>query len=216
MVDLFYAIYRYIKDRIDLAPALSAMTMTEGDMIFVAPPAVIREVLNAYTAWRVVPGVQYMENNLMSYEARAFRDRLNGGLYGAGKMEIDGYVIHMMPYSWGLLKGQGLSDAYLLTGQIGNVKLINGQLNDMRTVPQNYPDADYSYTDGGKFLTWYNKAQTCLYREVEMQPRLLMWAPWAQVRFINIKMNSIAPILSPDPWSASFFPQASFTGAVCP
>jgi hypothetical protein len=215
-IDILLAAFRRVRDRINMSPALAAQSMQVGDIIFVAPTHVLRCLLDAYTCWSVCPGQQYNETNLNTYEARAFRNNLNGGMFNSGRIFLDGFEIPLMEYSWGLIKGPTLADAYLLTGGIGSIKMIQGQYNDMSNVPSAYPEALYAYTDGGRILTWTNQDNTCVQREIEMQPRLLLWGPWAQVRFQDIKCTTPGGIISPDPWETSFFPETSFLAPVCP
>lgn len=212
-IDVLQAIYRRVRARIALSPALSARDLSVGDMIFVMPDDYIDCLLNFYTCWRVCPGEQYNENNLQSFDARNFRNSLNGGMFGAGRIFLHGFEIPIMPYSWGLLKGPTRFDGYLLTGQIGGIKLIQGQYNDMSGAASRKDR--YSFTDGGRLLTWGEDDKTCERRVVEMQPRLLAWAPWAQARFIDLKCSTVLGPMSPDPTS-SFFPETSFNGAECP
>ena len=146
-------------------------------------------------------------------ETRTFRDGLNGGMFGAGRIFLDGFEIPIMPYEWALTGHNNLSDAYLLTNKVGGQRLINGQYNDMSKAVPKMIAADY--TDGGRLLTWTEQDKTCLMREVEMQPRLLAWAPWAQARFIDILCSTPGGPLSPDPWDLSFFPECSFHTDVC-
>jgi len=215
-VDVLLAAFRRVMDRIQNSPALASQPLSVGDMVFVAPTHVLRCLLDHYTCWSVCDGKQYNEVQLQTYEARTFRNNLNGGMFQAGKIYLDGFEIPLIAYNWGLLKSGLLGDAYLLTGAIGNIKLIQGQLLDMRQVPGGYPDANYSYTDGGRVLTWTERDKTCVYREIEMQPRLLSWAPWAQVRFQDIRCTQPGGVISPDPWETSFFPETSFNVPVCP
>jgi hypothetical protein len=105
---------------------------------------------------------------------------------------------------------------YVLTGRVGNVRTISGQYLDMSAVPAGYPEAEYAYTDGGKFLTWVDRQKTCVVRETEMQPRLLMWAPWAQARIQDVICDTPGGVLGPDPWVPSFFPESSFCVPACP
>jgi len=217
-VDVLMAIIRRIKDRINMAPALSSQPLSVGDIIFVAPSHILRCLLDAYTCWSVCPGAvdAGIIVALQSFEARTFRNNLNGGMFGEGRIFIDGFEIPLTSYNWGLTdEVTGESDAYILTGAVGNVKLISGQYADLSKVPASYPEANYSYTDGGKFLTWLEREKTCLYREVEFQPRLLMWAPWAQCRIQDIVCDTPGGILSANPWETSFFPQTSFVSPVC-
>lgn len=215
-VDVLMSVVRRIRDRIKLAPALSAQPMRVGDMIFVAPSHVLRALLDAYTCWSVCPGSTNIQVAIQSYEARRFRDGLMGGMFGDGRIYIDGFEIPLLSYDWGLYDtSTGDADAYLLVGQVGNVKLLSGQYHDLSTTPTNYPDAMYSSTDGGRLLTWLERTKTCVYREVEMQPRLLAWAPWAQARFQDIDVDAIGGVLGADPWSSTF-PEGSFSYNTCP
>lgn len=214
-IDVLMSVVRRIKDRLSMAPALSA-DLSTGDMILVAPSHILRCILDAFTCWSVCPGSTNVVVSLQAYEARKFRDGLNGGMFGDGQITIDGYTIPLLAYNWGLVDpSSGAASVYLLVGSIGNMKLISGQFLDMSAVPAGYPDADYAYTDGGKFLTWLDRQKTCILREVEMQPRLLLWAPWAQARFQDVFCDDIGGIISPDPWDSSFYPKTSFCVAAC-
>jgi len=122
----------------------------------------------------------------------------------------------LIAYNWELTKGPTLSDLYVLTGSVGAVKTISAQYNNLAGVPGAYPEAGYTVTDGGRLMTWLERDKTCVYREVEFQPRLLMWAPWAQVRFQDVKCSTPGGPLSADPWESSFFPESSFDPAFCP
>lgn len=216
-VDVLIAAYRRIRDRINMSPSLAAQPLSVGDLVFVAPTHILRCLLDQYTCWSVCPGATNIEVAIQSYEARTFRNNLNGGMFGDGRVYVDGFEIPLVSYNWELTNPvSGSADAYLLTGRVGNIKVIAAQYLDMTAPPRDYPDAQYSYTDGGRLLTWLERQKTCVYREVEMQPRLLMWAPWAQVRFQDIKCETPGGVLSPDPWETSFFPETSFCVPSCP
>ncbi|MHC4316736.1 MAG: hypothetical protein ACYSW3_30205 [Planctomycetota bacterium] len=205
-IDVLLGTFRRIMDRINMAPQLSSQTMQVGDIVLVAPTFLLRCILDAYTCWSVCPGEQFEEANLNTYEARTFRNNLF----------LDNFEIPLIAYDWGMINGPTRADAYLLTGNIGAVKTISGQYNDLSMVPTGYPEASYKSTDGGRLLTWLEQDKTCAYREVEMQPRLLMWAPWAQARFQDVACRSPFGPLSADPFESSFFPETSFDPAVCP
>jgi len=215
-VDVLLGAFRRVRDRILMAPQLASQTMQVGDMVFVAPTFLLRCLLDAYTCWSVCPGEQFEEANLNTYEARTFRNNLNGGMFGHGKIYLDNFEIPLMAYDWNLINGPTRADAYMLTGAVGAVKTISGQYNDLTQAPADYPEAGYSTTDGGRLLTWLERDKTCVYRETEFQPRLLMWAPWAQVRFQDVACHSPFGPLSHDPFDTSFFPESSFDPAVCP
>jgi len=215
-IDILLAAFKRIKTRIKWSPSLGMQRMNVGDIVFVAPNALNQCLLDAYTCWRVCDGSQYDETVFDSYEARNFRTQLNGGMFGDGRIYLDGFEIPLIDYDWELINSPSQFDAYLLTGQVGNVKVLQGEYNDMRSVPAAYQELQNTfYTDGGRILSWANRDQTCVQRHIEMQPRILAWAPWAQTRFQNIQCQGVTDPLSPDPTAESFFPETSFNVPSC-
>lgn len=214
-VDVLLSVYRRIKRRLAHAPALNA-PLRVGDMVLVMPQSWAECLLDCFTCWSVCPGVAYNEANLNTFEARNFRDNLNGGMFGGGRIYLDHFEVPIMPYDWSMFSGGSRNaDAYLLTNNVGGQKLIQGQYNDMKLAASKRPEL-WDYTDGGRFLTWYNNDETCYERQVEFQPRLLAWAPWAQARFIDLNCSTPGGPLSADPWDLSFYPECSFRDEACP
>lgn len=211
-VDVLLAVYRRIRDRIQMANALNA-PMQPGDMVLVLPTAMIRCLLDAFTCWSICTS-----SATDTYESRRYRESLNGGMFGAGRIWLDGFEIPLVPYNWGLINTPNTFDAYLLTLKVGNVRLVEGQYNDMRAIPPiaGLPSGVKVPTDGGRLLTWVSADHTCMQNIVEMQPRLLMWAPWAQSRFQDVGCTGVTRPLSPDPEETSFYPETSFIPAECP
>ena len=216
-IDVLLSAYRRVRQRIGWSGALAAQRLMVGDMILLATTPMVECILDAYTCWRVCPGVQYNEANLNSLEAREFRNSLLGGMFGDGRIYLDGFEVPLLAYDWGLQKGPTRSDVYLLTGNLGNIKLLMGQHNDMSNVGADIPElADiYGSSDGGRFLHWQNTDQTCVEQVMEFQPRIIAWAPWSNVRFQNVVCGTPGGFVSPDPFETSFFPEVSFLPAVC-
>jgi hypothetical protein len=199
-IDLLHAAYRRIRHRIRMAPALAAQRMAVGDMVLVMPEDFSPCVLDAFNCWSFCGGDYTL---LDTREARANRLELNSGAFGAGHIVLDGFDIPIMPYDWGLINSGSTFDSYLLTGAVGNVKLIQGQFNDLTIAASERPDK-FSSTDGGRLLNWAEDRHTCEIQVVEMQPRLLMWAPWAQARFMDTVCEVVGGALSADPWNTYF------------
>lgn len=210
-IDVLLWIYRHIRQNIAMAPALAAQQMQVGDMVLVMPTFMTRCLLDLYTCWSVCPGA-----SIDTYEARTFRNSLNGGMFGAGRIFLDSFEIPLIAYDWEMINGPTTGDIYLLTGQIGNVKLIQGQYLDLNGAPSSYPEAGFGTTDGGRLLTWVERDHTCVKQFVEMRPRLLAWAPWANARFQDVVCRGPGLPKSPDPCETSFFPERSFSVAECP
>ena len=210
-IDVLLAAFRRILQRIRMAPMLDAQPLTPGNMVLLMPTFMTRCLLDHYTCWSVCVNGEFSEVSLQTFEARTFRNDLNGGLFEAGRIFLDSFEIPLIAYDWGLIKGPTLGDVYLLTGSVGSIGLWQGELLDMRNVPRDYPEGNYAATDGGRVLTWLEQERTCVRQVVEMRPRLCTWAPWAQVRFQNVACNQPGGPLSPDPLETSFFPESSFT-----
>lgn len=198
-IDVLQAAFRRIRHRIRMAPALAAQRMRVGDMVLLIPEDFAGCVLDSFTCWSVCGDSVTLD----STEARNFRQELATGMFGAGHIILDGFEIPIMPYDWGLISSGATFDAYLLTGSVGNVKLIQGQYNDMTATAAARPDK-FAATDGGRFLNWSRDAETCEVQAVEMQPRLLMWAPWANARFQDVVCEVPGGVLSADPFSTYF------------
>lgn len=200
-IAILHAAVRRIRHRIRMAPALAAQRLRVGDIVLVIPEEAAPCILDAFNCWSFCGGDYSL---LDTAEARQNRNDLNSGLYGAGHIEIDGLEIPIMPYDWGLINSGMTFDAYLLTGAVGNVKLIQGQYNDLDIAQEERGDK-FIATDGGRLLTWGEDRHTCVQQFVEMQPRLLMWAPWAQVRFQNVVCEMVTGMMSADPFN-NYFP----------
>lgn len=217
--DVFQAAVRRIKQRISWSPVLRAQRMGVGDMILVMPTDVINCVLNHYTCWSVCPGAQYNEVNLNTYEARQFRDRLNGGAFGFGRVFVDGFEIPIMPWDWNLINGPSRGDMYLLTGSVGSNRIWEGEFLSAQSAMAKMSDAGnnpFFSLDGGRVLGTVETDNLCRIMKLWMSLRLFCRAPWAQVRFQDVACASVAGFLSPDPAETSFYPLTSFTPANCP
>lgn len=215
LVDVLIEIVRSIRKRIKWTPALGA-PLAAGDMIIMLPQFLANCLLDFYTCWSVCPGKEFQPVNLQTMEARTFRNSLNGGAFGDGKITIDGMEISLLVNDVGTITNANVGDIWVLTGQVGSVKLIQGQTNDMRVPATADPNALFSYTDGGRLLVWTNGENTCLAVQSEMQPRLLSWAPWAQARIQDVSCGQAAPFFTGDP-NSPYFPggPTGFYPAVC-
>lgn len=207
-VDILLYVYRHIRQDIAMAPALAAQNLKVGDIVLVMPTFLTRCLLDMYTCWSVCPSA-----DIDTYAARTFRNELNGGMFGAGRIYLDGFEIPLIAYDWELINGPTRGDIYMLTGQVGNVKLLQGQYLDMNAAPESYPEAGFTVTDGGRLLTWVEQDHTCIRQIVEMRPRLLSWAPWANARFQDVACAGPGLPKSPDPCATSYYPERSFSVA---
>lgn len=201
-IDLLQAAFRRIRHRIRMAPALAAQRMRVGDMVLLIPEDFAGCVLDTFNCWSFCGGDYTLVDTA---DARQNRLALNTGAFGAGHIELDGFEIPIMPYDWSLINSGSTFDSYLLTGAVGNVKLIQGQFNDLAMAAADRPDK-FSSTDGGRLLNWSESRHTCDVQVVEMQPRLLVWAPWANARIMDTVCEIPGGAISSDPWNTNYFP----------
>jgi hypothetical protein len=213
LVDVLLAAWRQVKRRISWSPALASRAWSPGNTVLVMPGFLAHCLLDHYTCWSVCP-----DSTILTYEGRQFRETLNGGLFGFGQISLDGDTIPVVAYDWGLIDGPTRGTIMMLTNELGGMRLINGQYLDMRAPgASGYPGArqKFEYLDGGRLLTWSESDETCIHQRVEMRPRILSWAPWAQIRIEDVRCGGPGPVISPDPCDTSFYPETSFSAAEC-
>ena len=214
-VDVLQAVYRRIKQRIMWAPRLHTQNVETGDMILVMPTDMIQGLLDHYTCWSVCDGSQYNEVALQSYEARQFRNGLLGGMFGMGQITLDGFVIPILGYDWGLIKGPKTGDIYLLTGAVGNFRVWMGEHISAEVAARENPEQGYFSTDGGRMLWRIDTENECRTMKGWIHPRLFCKAPFLQARFQSVQYQAPGGFMSPDPTETSFYPETSFAPANC-
>lgn len=215
-IDVLRDMFRRIRERISWAPRLNTGIAT-GDVVLVMPTFMTYCLLDAYTCWSVCPGVQYNEANLNTFEARTFRDGLNGGMFGAGQISLDGHTIPLIAYDWELIQGPTTADIYMLTGSLGNTKLMYYEYQNAARAVREFSDLNkFSAIESGRFLRWLESDHTCYEQYLEIRPRMISWAPWTNIRFQDVQCNTPTGPMSPDPCDESFFPETSFSVAECP
>ncbi len=224
IVDWLLDLTRNIRTRISWSPLLQNQQMRVGDMILVLPGFMARCLLDFYTCWSVCSGAQFEEaNKSPSLEMRDFRLQLNGGLFGHGRIFLDGFEIPLLQYDWELIKGPTRGDMYLLTGSIGSMRIWEGQHLDMNIVPQEFENlgvsgnpGNFYIRDDGRVLGKVVTDGTCYQLELRIRPRIFCTAPWAQIRFQNVVCRTPSGPLSPDPCESSFYIEDPLTSASCP
>lgn len=214
LIRVLIELRRYFQQRISWSPMLA--TGGDANYVLVMPTFLAGCLLDAFTCYSICDGVAYHEVNMNSYEARTFRDRLNGGRYGAGYITLDGAVIDIFPYDWGTMHGTNRGDIYFLTLSVGNQQLWEGEtLNagaaaaEMKREGHN----EYFSTDGGRMIGVTEVDNLCRTTKAWIRPRIINRAPWLQARIMNVECDTnVLPIIASDPTSTSFYPLTSFGG----
>lgn len=219
LIDYLIDIVRRIRQR---AMYSNLGGIAVGDMALVMPSFLRDCLLDAFTCWSVCPGAQYNEANLNTFEARTFRNTLNGGTYGMGQIFIDGVQIPVITYDWLPLTSAApyfTGDIYVLTRRIGNVPVFYGQYIDMRQPASRFAEESgtghYRALDGGRFLAYWKTDNECVQNTVVMRPNLYLSAPWAQARIYGVACQRPLQPLSPDP-TQTYYAETNLGVAYCP
>lgn len=215
-IDVLLAAYRRIKQRQAWSPILRTKTAVVGDAIIVMPNSMIPCLLDFFTCWNVCPGAEFNVNSLQTMEARTYRNSLMGGLFGQGRIFVDGFEIPILGYDWGMINGPTTGDIYLLWGSLGNYRIWEGEHISAATAVSGNPEQGYFSTDGGRLLWKVDVENQCRIMKGWIHPRLFCRAPWMQVRFQDVKCVQPGGFLSADPDDTSFYPLTSFSQAECP
>jgi hypothetical protein len=214
LVDMLLDVFRRIRQLIMWTPRLNR-PLRVGDVILVMPTFLTRCLLDAYTCWSVCDGQEYNEVNMNTHEARRFRAGLMGGMFNFGKIYLDGFEIPLLGWDWdGMINGPTTGDIYMLTGQLGGVKLLYYEYLDMRT--SETLNGKLKPIETGRFLQWLESDETCYSTRLEIKPRIVSWAPWTNARFQDVVCQVPTGPMSPDPTQTSYFPESSFSVAECP
>lgn len=211
-INYLLATVRRLVQRISWSPMLN--TEGEPNFVLVMPKFLAECLLDAFTCWSVCEGGLYNPVNLMTYEARTFRDSINGGRYGGGFIRLDGRVIDIFPYDWDTMHGTNRGDVYLLTLSVGNQRLWEGETLDAGAAAaemQREGHNEYFSTDGGRIIGVTEVDNLCRTTKAWIRPRIICRAPWLQARFMNVECATVLDPLSADPTS-SFYPLSSFAG----
>lgn len=227
LIDVLQSVFRRIRQRIMWSPVFSGTPIALGDMVLVLPTFAIDCLLDFYTCWSVCAGGEYSPVNLQTYEARMFRDNLisatnPANLFGYGYITLDGVTIPLLAHDWELINGPTTFDMYFLTGNMGGRPIWEGEFLSASSALANFgPNSsanvgDYFTLDGGRMLGKYDTDMECYDMKLWHHPRLFCLAPWMQMRFQDVVCRGATDPLSPDPSQTSFYPETSFTAAVCP
>lgn len=218
-IDLLIAVIARIRLRIANVPNIRAAALSYGDVILAMPGSFAGCILDAYTCWSVCPSlwndfvVSGVLNTADNAQVRVFRESLNGGPFGAGQITINGLRIPILPVDQ-LITGWDTFNAYVLTRGVGGWRWLYGQYNDMDPVAalaSSKTGLAYASLDGGRVLNWAKAENLCLKQFVQMMPRLVIEAPWAQAFIQDVKCPVIGGPFSGDPWS-NYFPYNEAAG----
>lgn len=180
-------------------------SLRDGDMAIVMPYEFINCLLDCYVCYTKCGGDI---TRIDSFEARNFRAQLNGGLFGDGQLlNLDGVTIPIIAHDFGLIDSSTQFDMFVLVRALGGQPVLRMETLDMNEVVTGEPG--YEVVDN-KWLMWVNRDNTCRQTEMEIQPRMRLTAPWAQIAFQNVVCTGIPNVLSMVPGSTQFASQFGY------
>lgn len=211
VVDGTYNIYamlewvmRNIRIRLKFAPILQNR-LNLGEVVLMMPTSWIKPFLNVVTCYAHCGGdfAQMTTPFAQEFIRNLWSDGEDNALEDA-QVTIEGIPVIITGYDYELDNGDGTADWYLLVKGNSGVPFMYGEYKDNAPTISGDRQGRYATTDGNMLLTWSTYDETCSYRVVQMQPRLQMPAPWAQVRIQNVPYEGVLTPQSSDPLSSNY------------
>jgi len=219
IVNKITEIVRRIKQRVNYA---RLGNIRPGDMVIVLPSFLADCLLDEWACWGLCAGQQYNEVFRNSLDLRTYREGLNGGLFGDGQIEVDGFPIPLIRHDW-MTIGQAApnfcSDIYILTRQIGARRILYGQYMNLTTagaLAQQFGATHYRVIGDGKFIQLAKNENWCVQTCVALRPNIYLSAPWAQARITDVCCYSQLGPITPDAQSSYYIEQGLEKAAAIP
>lgn len=192
--------------------------VAEGDVVLVMPHWLAWEFLDEWAFWsfkeQTAAGNQVVYRDYQ--EMRAMRDKYNGGLFGGGYINIDGFNLHIIPHDWQAVSQAApyfCADIYILTRRIGGRRVFQGQYvpsdmgADAVAKAAGYRYFQVESMQGGRALRWLKYDNACVSPCILVRPRLYLETPWAQGVIQNVCVQPQFQPQSLDPQSNYFIEQ---------
>ena len=201
IVNKITEIVRRIKQRIAYA---KKGNIRPGDMVIVLPSFLADCLLDEWACWGLCTGQVYNEVFRNSLDLRTYRDGLNGGLFGDGQIEVDGFPIPLIRHDWMNIDQAApnfCSDIYILTRQIGARRILYGQFLNLSTaadLARQFGSTHYRAIGNGKFIQLIKNENFCVQTCAAVRPNIFLSAPWAQARITDVCCYSQLGPITPD------------------
>lgn len=198
-------ILRNIKIRLSFAPTLRNR-IVEGDAVLMMPSSWIKPFLNMVTCYVKCGGdyARMTTDAALTFYNNLWQSNESGEQLADARIIVEGTPIVITGFDYELDNGDGTADMYLLIKGNNGMQFLYGEYKDNEPTVANQPER-YATTDGNMLLTYAYYDQTCSVRVVQMQARLHMPAPWAQVRILNVPYEGVLAAISSDPLNTNFF-----------
>jgi len=115
--------------------------------------------------------------------------------FNAITLTFNGRPITFYPYDFGSLWDNNNNNGTILflVPNVGSTPIIRVHMNDMnQTLANAYSQMpNYRTSDGGRWLWWESRDNTCYQISVETQMRVYMRSPWLQMKLTNVKSDTM-------------------------
>jgi len=210
-------IYEYISavvERIKMRSMGAGLGMPQpSDMAIVAPSWLLSCL---YDYWACMSGpcnVSAQGARIDQMAAREAAEAYRAGSY----LPVNGWNIptiadDFQPFT--PLADGWSADIYILTFQVGGMPVLFGEYQDfnatsfsvLRSLGIDPSSMTFSVSDGGRFLLWQERKNTCFDVRMVMKPRIVCLAPFLQGRIANVCCQPLQAPQSPVPWDYPWHP----------
>lgn len=209
-------IYRYVAavvERIKLRAQGAGMGLPDPANMAIVAPSWLLNCLYDYWACLEGPcqtataGAQvqtvFVDNNAARNKADEYR---RGSYLPVNGWNIPTIADDFQPFT--ALADGWSADIYILTFNIAGMPVLFGEYQDFNATSFNVlrglgidpASMNFSTTDGGRFLLWQERKNTCFDVRLAMKMRLILLAPFLQGRIANVCCRPLQHPISPVPW----------------
>ena len=197
-LDLLERVIEQIVDCIEKMRETAGRTMDTdmGDIIIVGGRNLLRCLQDMFLCWARCTDRCYITFNVNKGDIRKEKvSNKRESIWNFGYLDLCGYNIHLMPHDYECMypngdSSQGLADLFILTGSVGTLPILFGQMYDhsnTRLAGKSWAEV----TDGGRVAMWDTNKEACERSTVQIQPRVVSDMPKLLYWIKNIPCGEI-------------------------
>lgn len=190
IIDLFKWITRNQDARIRMTGNLRSQGLRPGDRFLAVNSTVAQCLLDCMVCYRMCDSSTNIQVQINNRDSQEFRDSLLGGFFGDGQLKLDN---GMLP----LLVDDTIPDdtMYLMIPRVGNRRMIFGEYQDMNSVETGGFGDTFMVSDGGRFMHYNDRQNTCVNHTLDHRPRLQAPGRYlqAKIKGFDCSMPKVIP-----------------------
>ena len=213
IIDVVKWILRNFRQRISMTGGMQSQRVQAGDVFLAANSNQIECLLDCYVCHKFcgAAGTSCFET-MAKREAKQDRDEsgIGNGFYDDGVLMLDGFPLPIVRADW-------LDDTiYILTRKVGNQWALFGEHQNMNSIDLRSLDGEgFMPTDGGRFMNYKNRKETCVEHVVDWRGRLQAPGRFLQAKITGFECDIPKVIPGCDPYNSMAFVNPTLDPSSC-